>query len=57
MDTEDSVSIAESLRSIATSLEHLSNATYTGFDGGVFLRIAGDPIQVNVKELQQQEVV
>ena len=52
MDAEDMDDMLKYMKSIAVSLEHLSNATWTNFNGDVTLAISagGNAHPVSLKE-------
>ena len=53
MNEKQEALMLECIVDIKNSLHHLSDCTYTGINGGVFFRLAGDPLVVKIPALSE----
>ena len=53
MTKEQEILMMKCIVDIKDSLHQLSDCTYTGMDGGVFFRLSGDPLNVNIQGMEE----
>tara|TARA_R110000796_G_scaffold173588_2_gene290547 strand:- start:157 stop:420 length:264 start_codon:yes stop_codon:yes gene_type:complete len=53
MNEKQEALMLECIVDIKNSLHHLSDCTYTGMDGGVFFRLSGDPLNINIQGMEE----
>jgi hypothetical protein len=52
MNEKQEAQMLECIVDIKDSLHQLSDCTYTGINGGVFFRLAGDPLNIKVNGIE-----